>query len=86
MDGPVLSGIPADYSGLPAGLAGIPVVSSNFPTLKKMDLRCEIKGNFGITYAHFNVNDLTKAIIYNHAYKYNSNKRAYKYRVIHIYT
>ena len=45
-----------------------------------MDPRCEIKGNFGISYAHFNVNDLTKAIIYNHAYKYNSNKHAYKYR------
>ena len=41
-----------------------------------MDPRCEIKGNFGISYAHFNVNDPTKAIIYNHAYKYNSNKRA----------
>ena len=45
-----------------------------------MDPRCEIKENFGISYAHFNVNDPTKAIIYNHAYKYNSNKRAYKYR------
>ena len=52
----------------------------------KMDLRCEIKGNLDISYARFNVNDLTKAIIYNHAYKYNSNKRAYKYGVIHIYT
>ena len=50
----------------------------------KIDPRCEIKGNFGISYAHFNVNDLTKPIIYNHAYKYNSNKRAYKYRVIHM--
>ena len=35
LDGPVPSGISADYSGLPAGLAGIPVVSSSFPTLKK---------------------------------------------------
>ena len=49
-----------------------------------MDPRCEIKGNFGISYAHYNVNDPTKAIIYNHAYKYNSNKRAYKYGVIHM--
>ena len=49
-----------------------------------MDPRCEIKGNFGISYAHYNVNDPTKAKIYNHAYKYNSNKRAYKYGVIHM--
>ena len=41
--------------------------------------RCEIKENFGLTYAHINVKDRTKAIIYNHAYKYNSNKLAYKY-------
>ena len=32
LDGPVPSGIPADYSGLPAG---IPVVLSSFPALKK---------------------------------------------------
>ena len=52
----------------------------------KMAPRCEIKENFGMTYAHINVNDHTKATIYNHTYKYNSNKRAYKYRVIHLYT
>ena len=51
-----------------------------------MDPHCEIKGNFGISYAHINVNDHTKAGIYNHAYKYNSNKRTYKHRVIHLYT
>ena len=39
-----------------------------------------------MSYAHFNVNDPTKAINYNYAYKYNSNKRAYKYGVIHLYT
>ena len=33
--------------------------------------RCEIKRNFGISYAHINVNDHTKVIIYNYAYKYN---------------
>ena len=33
-----------------------------------------------MSYAYINVNDHTKARIYNHAYKYNSNKRAYKYR------
>ena len=30
-----------------------------------------------MSYAHINVNDHTKATIYNHAYKYNNNKRAY---------
>ena len=39
-----------------------------------------------MSYANININDHTKAIIYNHAYKYNSNKCAYKYGVIHIYT
>ena len=39
-----------------------------------------------MSYAHFNVNDHTKATSYNHTYKYNSNKRAYKYRVIHLDT
>ena len=39
-----------------------------------------------MSYAHINVKDHTKAIIYNHAYKYNSNKRAYKYRVISVHT
>ena len=39
-----------------------------------------------MSYAKININDHTKAIIYNHAYKYNSNKRAYKYGVIHLYT
>jgi hypothetical protein len=52
----------------------------------KVVLLCEIKGNFDMSYAHINVNDHIKATIYNHAYKYNSNKRAYKYRVIHLYT
>ena len=39
-----------------------------------------------MSYAYINVNDHTKTTIYNHAYKYNSNKRAYKYEVIHLYT
>jgi len=52
----------------------------------KIDPRCEIKGNFGMSYANININDHTKATIYNYAYKYNSNKRAYKYGVIHLYT
>ena len=38
-----------------------------------------------MSYANININDHTKAIIYNYAYKYNSNKRAYKYEVIHLY-
>jgi len=41
--------------------------------------RCEINKNFGMSYVHINVKDHTKAIIYNHIYKNNSNKRAYKY-------
>ena len=48
--------------------------------------RCEIKGNFGMRYANININDHTKTTIYNHAYKYNCKKRAYKYEVIHLYT
>ena len=52
----------------------------------KIDPRCEIKGNFGMSYANININDHTKVIIYNYTYKYNSNKRAYKYGVIHLYT
>ena len=40
----------------------------------KIDSRCEIKGNFDMSYAHFNVNDPTKAMSYNYAYKYNSNR------------
>ena len=39
-----------------------------------MDPRCEIKGNFGISYAHFNVNDPTKAIISVH-----TNTESYTY-------
>jgi len=37
-----------------------------------------------MSYAHINVKDHTKATIYNHAYKYNSNKRAYKYTSIKV--
>ena len=37
--------------------------------------QCEINENFGMSYAYINVKDHTKATIYNHAYKYNSNKR-----------
>ena len=32
-----------------------------------------------MSYAKININDHTKATIYNYAYKYNSNKRVYKY-------
>ena len=39
-----------------------------------------------MSYANININDHTKAIIYNYAYKNNSNKYAYKYGVIHLYT
>ena len=39
-----------------------------------------------MSYANININDHTKEIIYNYAYTYNSNKRAYKYGVIHLYT
>ena len=38
-----------------------------------------------MSYTNININDHTKAIIYNHGYKYNCNKRAYKYGVIHLY-
>ena len=40
---------------------------------------CEIKGNFGMNYAHINVKYNTKVTIYNYAEIYNINARAYKY-------
>jgi len=65
---------PVNRSGL-SGNRGVEQKTDGF----KVVPRCEINENFGMSYAHINVKDYTKAIIYNHAYKYNSNKRAYKY-------
>ena len=98
---PVRTGIPAGLAGIPViweyrctgrldrynGQTGRYTGDlKKFSDGYKIDPRCEIKGNFGMSYANININDHTKATIYNYAYKYNSNKRAYKYGVIHLYT
>ena len=91
----VVTGIPAGCASrfLAVYRPGIPVYRPVLPVYRlfravfrrlKKDPRCEIKGNFGISYAHFNVNDLTKAIIYNHAYNtivisVHTNTESYTY-------
>jgi len=58
-----------------SGLSGNRVgEQKNRRTPKYSFILYEINENFGLSYAHINVKDHTKATIYNHAYKYNSNK------------
>jgi len=58
-----------------SGLSGNRVgEQKNRRTPKYSFILYEINENFGMIYAHINVKDHTKVTIYNHAYKYNSNK------------
>ena len=45
----------------------------------KIDPRCEIKGNFGMSYANININDYTKATIYTIVISVHRNTESYTY-------